>query len=61
MNSLDKTQLHSAFAFVSVMLLAAAIFSAPLIRAESTASGETQSFIGTTPDAAGPEVQPPTF
>ena len=58
---LDKTQMHSTFAFVSVMLLAAAIFSAPLLRAESAPSTETQSFIGTTPNATGEEVQAPTF
>ena len=63
METLDKTQMHSAYAFVSVMLLAAAISGATLIRAESTPpSATTQSFIGTTPDSGNAEaVQAPTF
>ena len=59
--NLDKTQMQSAFAFVSVMLLAAAIYSAPAIRAETTLAS-AQSFVGTTPDASGTEVEAaPTF
>jgi|KBSMisStandDraft_5_1062788.scaffolds.fasta_scaffold382620_2 hypothetical protein len=62
METLDKTQMHSAYAFVSVMLLAAAISGATLIRAESAPSAATQSFIGTTPDSDnGETAQAPTF
>ena len=62
METLDKTQMHSTFAFVSVMLLAAAISSATLLRAESPAGSATQSFIGTTPNSGnGDSVEAPTF
>ena len=62
METLDKTQMHSAYAFVSVMLLAAAISSATLIRAEAPAGPAMQSFIGTTPDSGnGDSVEAPTF
>ena len=51
-----------AFAIVSVLLLAAAISGASLIRAESsTQSNEAHSFIGTTPDASTIEPLPPQF
>ena len=62
METLDKTQMHSAYAFVSVMLLAAAISSATLIRAEAPAGSAMQSFIGTAPDSGnGDSVEAPTF
>jgi hypothetical protein len=61
MNTLDKTQRHGAFAFVSMMLFAAALYSAPLLRAESIPSSTTQSFIGTVPAADTVEPLPPTF
>ena len=62
METLDKTQMHSTFAFVSVMLLAAAISSATLIRAESAPANAVQSFVGTVPDTDnGEAVQAPTF
>ena len=51
-----------AFAIVSVMLLAAAISGASLIRAESSPqASEPHSFIGTTPDASTVEQLPPQF
>ena len=62
MNTLDKTQMHGAFAFVSMMLFVAALYSAPLIRAEGTSASSTiQSFIGTTPAADSVEPDAPTF
>ena len=62
MESLDKTQMHSTFAFVSVMLLAAAISGATLIRAESGSANGVQSFVGTVPDTGnGEAVEAPTF
>lgn len=60
MKDLDKTQMQSAYALVSVMFLAAAISGASLIRAE-TKPAEGHSFVGTMPEAAVVEVQPPTF
>ena len=60
MSTLDKTQMHGAFAFVSMMLFIAALYSAPLLRAES-ASSAMQSFVGTAPAADGAEVEAPTF
>jgi hypothetical protein len=60
MNTLDKTQMHGAFAFVSMMLFVAALYSAPLLRAEGTSSA-VQSFIGTVPVADGVEAEAPTF
>jgi hypothetical protein len=62
MESLDRTQMHSTFAFVSVMLLAAAISGATLIRAETGSQNAVQSFVGTTPDTGNGEAeQAPTF
>ena len=53
---------RSALAIVSVLLLAAAISGASLIRAESTGqSRQAHSFIGTAPEAAAVEVPAPTF
>jgi hypothetical protein len=61
MNTLDKTQMHGAFAFVSMMLVVAALYSAPLLRAEGTSSSAPHSFIGTAPAADAVEAQAPTF
>jgi hypothetical protein len=60
MSTLDKTQMHGAFAFVSMMLTVAALYSAPLLRAEGHSS-TTHSFIGTTPAADTVEADAPTF
>ena len=61
MNTLDKTQMHGAFAFFSMLLFVAALYSAPLLRAEGTSSSAAQSFIGTVPAADAAEVEAPTF
>ena len=61
MNTLDKTQMHDAFAFLSMMLFVAALYSAPLLRAESVPSSATQSFVGTAPAAETVDDQAPTF
>ena len=60
MSTLDKTQMNGAFAFFSVMLLVAALYSAPILRAES-ASASMQSFIGMAPAAADADDDAPTF
>ena len=61
MSTLDKTQMHGAFAFVSMMLTVAALYSAPLLRAEGHSPSAPHSFIGTAPAADTVEADAPTF
>jgi hypothetical protein len=60
MNDLDMPRTPSALAVVSLMVLAAGISYATLLRAERPAK-ETPTFVGTAPDAPTGEIQPPTF
>jgi hypothetical protein len=57
-----NTQDKSAFAIISVMLLAAAISTGSLLlRAESKPNPDAHRFVGTMPEATSVEELPPTF
>ena len=57
---MEFRKMYNAFTVGSVLLLAAAISGASMVYPGASAA-ETQSFIGTTPDASGPDIEAPTF
>ena len=60
MDALDKAQMHSAIAFFSLVLLAAAMSGATAIRAD-IGPDAAQSYVGITPQAAADEPDAPSF
>lgn len=61
MKSLSHSQIQGAVAIFSFAFLAAIMSSASLVGIDVSGSNSAHSFVGTAPDAASVDVQPPTF